>query len=101
MVFCSPRRGGKRKTLGKLIDEIFGRAVPHDVGNIEDFQVGVHQEERRLIDFLLVEKLDNRLVEIFFKFSADVAVAIRQFCRQFFDREEEVFGFFQLPNEVV
>ena len=101
MVFCPPRRGGNGKPFGKLIDEVFWRTVSYYVGNIEDFQVGIHQEEGGLIDFLLVEKIDNRLVEILLKFPASVAVAIRQFCRQFLDGKEEIFRFFQFSDEVV
>ena len=65
------------KSLGKLIDEIFWRTVPYGVGNIQDFKVGVHEQKGRSIDLLFIEKVDNGLIEIFFKLSADISVAVR------------------------
>ena len=62
LIFRSPRRGGKGKTLGKLIDKILRGAVSHRVGDVQNFQVGVHQQEGCAVDFLLVKEVDNRLV---------------------------------------
>ena len=77
LIFRSPCGGRKRKSLGKLIDEIFWRTVPYGVGNIQDFKVGVHEQKGRSIDLLFIEKVDNGLIEIFFKLSADISVAVR------------------------
>ena len=101
LIFCSPRGGGKRKPLGELIDEILWRTVPHRIGNIQDFKVGVHEQKGRSIDLLFIEKVDNGLIEILFKLSANISVAVRQFCRKLFNGIKEIFRLFQFLYEIV
>ena len=62
LIFRSPRGRGKGKSLGKLIDEVLGGTVPHHVGNIQNFQVGIHKQEGRSVHLLFVEEIDNRLL---------------------------------------
>ena len=91
LVFCSPRGRGKGKPLGELIDEILGRAVSHRVCNVQNFQVGIHQQEGCSVDFLFVKEVDNRLVKVLLKLPANVPMAVRKLCRQVFNRIQEVF----------
>ena len=37
LIFSSPSRGRKGKSLRELIDEVFRRAIPDHIGNIQNF----------------------------------------------------------------
>ena len=62
LIFRSPRGRGKGKSLGELIDEILRGTIPNHVGKIQNFQVGIHKQERRSVHLLFVEEIDNRLL---------------------------------------
>ena len=76
LIFCPPRRGGEGESFGELIDEIFRGAVSHHIGNIQNFQIGIHQQKGSTVNFLLVEEIDDCLVEVFFKLPAHISVAV-------------------------
>ena len=54
-----------------------------------------------MVNLLFVEEIDNRLIEVFFKLSAYIPMAVRQFCREIFDGIEEIFGVLQFLYEIV
>ena len=101
LIFRSPRRRRERKTFCELIDKIFRGAVSHHIGNVQNFHIRVHQKEGRTVNFLFIEEIDNRLIEVFCELSANVPVAIWQFCRQIFHRIKEIFGIFQFLYKII